>query len=227
MTPPTPQPFPRLHVLTDTRGGRDPLREVRSAVATGHAAIQVRAKDRTDRETFALTSAILEIARPAGTLVIVDDRLDIALAAGAHGVHLGAADLPVAEVRRLVPTDFVVGATVRDAGMARAAEAAGATYLGAGPAHPTTTKQGLPEPLGPEGIGAVATATALPVIAIGGVTAELVPALRAAGAHGVAVIAALSKSADPAATSAALTAALGLADISGVVSGPDLDEEQR
>jgi len=204
----SPRPFPRLHVLTDTRGGRDPLREVRCAIATGRAAVQVRAKDHTDREVLALTTAILGLARPAGTLVIVDDRVDVALAAGADGVHLGATDLPVAAVRRVVPAGFVVGATVRTPDMARAAESAGATYLGAGPAHATTTKAGLPEPLGPPGIRAVTAATGLPVIAIGGVTPELVPALLAAGAHGVAVVAALSEAADPAATAAALTAAL-------------------
>ena len=168
----------------------------------------MRAKDLTDREVLALTTAIVELARPAGTLVIVDDRLDVALAAGADGVHLGATDLPVAVVRRVVPAGFVVGATVRSPDMARAAEDAGATYLGVGPAHATTTKAGLPEPLGPPGIRAVTAATGLPVIAIGGVTPELVPDLRAAGAHGVAVVAALSEAADPAATAAALTAAL-------------------
>ncbi|GAA6527166.1 thiamine phosphate synthase [Intrasporangium sp. DVR] len=205
---PNHRPFPRLHVLTDTRGGRDPLPEVRCALATGPVAIQVRAKDRTDRDVFALTTAVLELARGSGALVVVDDRADIALAAGAHGVHLGGADLPVADVRRFVPAGFVVGATVRDPDMARDAERSGASYLGAGPAHPTTTKQGLPGPLGPPGIRAVTAATSLPVIAIGGVTPELVPDLRAAGAHGVAVVAALSEAADPAAAAAALAAAL-------------------
>lgn len=202
------RPFPRLHVLTDTRDGRDPLPEVRCAISTGMAAIQVRAKDRTDREVFALTTAVLELARPAGTLVLVDDRVDIALAAGADGVHLGANDLPVAAVRRLTPNGFIVGATVRNPEMARAAEADGATYLGAGPVHPTATKLGLPDPLGPHGIAAVTAATALPVIAIGGVTPQRVSDLRAAGAHGVAVVTALSAAADPAAVATALAAAL-------------------
>jgi thiamine-phosphate pyrophosphorylase len=201
MTPPNP-PFPRLHVLTDTRGGRDPLREVRAVLGTappGLVAVQVRAKEASDREALALTLGVIELARPAGALVLVDDRVDVALAAGADGVHVGATDLPVAAVRRLVPAGFVVGATVRDAASAAAAEGFGATYLGAGPVASTTTKQGLPDPLGPPGIAAVTAATALPVIAIGGVTPELVPALRAAGAHGVAVVAALSEAPDPAA----------------------------
>lgn len=213
MTPPDP-PFPRLHVLTDTRGGRDPLCEVRAVLGAAPAgranvvAVQVRAKEASDREALALTLAVIEIARPAGALVLVDDRVDVALAAGADGVHVGATDLPVAAVRRLVPAGFVVGATVRDAASAAAAEGFGATYLGAGPVAATTTKLGLPDPLGLAGIAAVTAATALPVIAIGGVTPELVPALRAAGAHGVAVVAALSEAPDPAAVAAGFLTAL-------------------
>lgn len=204
----TAVPLPRLHVLTDTRGGRDPLPEVRAALAAGAGAIQVRAKDHSDRDTAALTRAVLDLAEPYAAHVLVDDRVDVALVAGAHGVHLGAQDLPVAEVRRIAPAGFVIGATVREAAHARAAEVAGATYLGVGPAFATTTKRGLPEPLGPPGVRRVSAATRLPVIAIGGVTPHLVPALRAAGAHGVAVVAALSEAADPAATAAAFVAAL-------------------
>jgi thiamine-phosphate pyrophosphorylase len=198
-------------VLTDTRSGRDPLREVRAALDAGAGAVQVRAKEHSDRDALALTRRVLDLARPLGALVLVDDRVDVALAAGADGVHLGATDLPVEVVRRMVPREFVVGATARDPRTARAAERAGATYLGVGPAHATTTKQGLPEPLGPPGVAAVAAVTRLPVIAIGGVTPEHVPALRQAGAHGVAVVAALSAAADPAAVAAAFVAALAAA----------------
>lgn len=201
-------PIPRLHIVTDTRRGRDPLGDVRAALAAGTRAIQVRAKDATDREALALTRAVLALARPLGALVIVDDRVDVALLAAADGVHLGATDLPVREARTMTPLGFVIGATVRDAESAWAAEAAGATYLGAGPVHPTATKPGLPDPLGPSGIAAICAATRLPVIAIGGVTPPLVPDLLAAGAHGVAVVTALSEAADPAVAPAALMAAL-------------------
>lgn len=200
---------PALHVLTDTRGGRDPLPDVRAVVASGPCAIQVRAKDLSDRDHLALTRAVLAVARPAGCLVVVDDRVDVAIAADADGVHLGASDLPVGLVRTISPAGFVIGATVRDAVGARAADDAGASYLGVGPAYPTTTKPGLPDPLGPEGVGAVAAATSLPVIAVGGVTAARVPALRAAGVHGVAVVGAVSEAIHPAAAAAALAAALG------------------
>jgi thiamine-phosphate pyrophosphorylase len=199
---------PALHVVTDTRGGRDPLPDVRAALAAGPCAIQVRSKDLTDRAVLDLTLRVLELARPAGTLVLVDDRVDVALAAGADGVHLGATDLPVDRVRAFVPPGFVIGATARDAGTARDAERSGAIYLGVGPAYATTTKEGLPEPLGAEGVAAVVAVTELPVVAIGGVTADRVAPLRAAGAHGVAVVAALSEAVDPLTAAAALAAAL-------------------
>jgi thiamine-phosphate pyrophosphorylase len=199
---------PALHVVTDTRGGRDPLAEVRAAVATGPCAVQVRSKELTDREVLALTLRVIEVTRPAGALVLVDDRVDVALAAGADGVHLGVTDLPVALVRAVSPAGFVIGATARDAATARAAERSGATYLGVGPAYATTTKAGLPEPLGPDGVAAVVAATRLPVVAIGGVTGDRVQSLRAAGAHGVAVVTALSEADDPRSTAAALAAAL-------------------
>ncbi|HET7397966.1 MAG TPA: thiamine phosphate synthase [Intrasporangium sp.] len=199
---------PRLHVLTDTRGGRDPLPDVHAALRGGAGVIQVRAKECTDRAAVALTRAVLEAAAPYAALVLVDDRVDVALVAGAHGVHVGEHDLEVADVRALAGRRFVVGATARTPSAARAAQEAGATYLGVGPAAPTSTKAGLPAALGPEGIGAVAAATSLPVIAIGGVTADLVPRLVLAGAHGVAVVSAVSQAPDPAAATAAFAAAL-------------------
>ncbi|WP_076259026.1 thiamine phosphate synthase [Intrasporangium flavum] len=205
------RPLPRLHVLTDTRDGRDPLPDVLAAVRVagpGGCAVQVRAKEATDREAFALTVRVLEVARPFGVPVLVDDRVDVALAAGADGVHLGATDLPVERVRAVVPARFVIGATARDAVSTLAAASAGADYLGVGPAHATTTKPGLPTPLGPAGIAAVVAATTLPVVAIGGIDAARVPALLAAGAHGVAVVAAVSTAPDPAAAVAGLLAAL-------------------
>lgn len=207
--PSSAQPdVPRLHVLTDVRRGRDPMREVRAALATGRCAVQVRAKEYSDRDVFDLTLRLLEMSAATGSLVLVNDRVDVALAAGADGVHLGVTDLPVERVREVVPRGFLVGVTARDVAAARRAEAAGADYLGVGPAYATTTKEGLPDPLGPEGVAAVAAATDLPVIAVGGVDASRVPRLLAAGAHGVAVVGALSSAEDPAVEAAALAAAV-------------------
>ncbi len=245
--------FPRLHVVTDTRPvtGSTPLTVVRAAVAgarfvgaTHELAVQVRVEDDvTDREAYALTVAVLDICRPVGVLCLVNDRLHIALAAGADGGHVGADDLPVAAARHVLdagairevngsraagtswntsepgavsglrgadgsagaggglgggPRRAVLGATCRSGEDATAAVAAGATYLGAGPAYPTGTKRGLPDPIGPHGIGAVARAVpGTPVLAIGGVTHESVGMLRASGAWGIAVVGALSSAGDP------------------------------
>jgi thiamine-phosphate pyrophosphorylase len=203
--------FPRLHVVTDTRRstvqrGGTPLTVVRAAVAAavrsgaaGRLAVQLRVKDdTTDRQAYALAVAIVDICRPAGVLCLVNDRLHVAIAADADGAHVGADDLPVAAARRVLGVSGVLGATCRAPGHARSAVADGATYLGVGPAFGTTTKGGLPDPIGPPGVGAVARAVpGTPVIAIGGITVDAVKELLAAGAHGVAVVGALSTAADP------------------------------
>ncbi|MEV6299308.1 thiamine phosphate synthase [Actinoplanes sp. NPDC051861] len=177
--------FPRIHVITDSL---DVVRGV--AGSSGDVAVQIRVKS-NDASAYALTVAAIEICRPAGTMVLVNDRVGVALAAGADGVHVGADDLPVEATRRVVGPDAIVGATCRNPSAARAAVAAGASYLGVGPAFDTSTKDGLPPPLGPVAIAAVAEAVpGTPVLAIGGITAERVPLLAA---HGVAAVAAFAK----------------------------------
>jgi thiamine-phosphate pyrophosphorylase len=189
----------RLHVLTDARGGRAALDAVSAAVAAGAPVIQVRQKGCTDRALYDFAARVVEICAASATTCIVNDRVDVALAVGAAGTHLGADDLPVAAVRRLAGPDHLIGGTARNPDQARKLVAAGADYLGVGPAHVTTTKSGLPDPIGPAGVAAVAGAVDVPVIAIGGVTAERVAELRAAGAWGVAVVGAVSGASDPAA----------------------------
>ncbi|MFI2646556.1 thiamine phosphate synthase [Micromonospora fulviviridis] len=201
----------RLHLITDTRPGRDPLAVLRAAlpVARAELVVQVRVEDdATDREAYELARRVVGLCRPYGATCLVNDRLHVALAVEAAGGHVGAEDLPVAAARRVLGADAVLGATAREPGGAAAAVAAGASYLGVGPCHATTTKAGLPDPIGPAGVRAVAGAVDVPVIAIGGVTAASVPALRAAGAYGVAVVGALSASPDPARTTAELIEAL-------------------
>ncbi|MEU0079645.1 thiamine phosphate synthase [Micromonospora tulbaghiae] len=201
----------RLHLITDTRPGRDPLAVLRAAlpVAGAELVVQVRVEDdATDREAYELACRVTEACRPYGARCLVNDRLHVALAVDAAGGHVGADDLPVAAARRVLGPDAVLGATAREPVGARAAVDAGASYLGVGPCHATTTKSGLPDPIGPDGIRAVAEAVGVPVIAIGGVTAATVPALRAAGAYGVAVVGALSLAADPAHATAELLRAL-------------------
>ena len=148
--------FPHLHVITDARPGRQPLLVVAAAIAAARRlggcrrlAIQVRVEDEvSDRDAYELADAVLELCRPHGVLCLVNDRLHVALAVGADGGHVGAADLPVAVARRVLGPVSVLGATCRDVGAARAARRAGASYLGVGPAFETTTKAGLPSPPG-------------------------------------------------------------------------------
>jgi thiamine-phosphate pyrophosphorylase len=199
----------RLHLITDVRPGRDPVPVVAAALDAGVPVVQVRLpQPAPDRVVFELALEIVARCRAAGATCLVDDRLHVALAVGADGAHVGASDLPVDAARRVLGPSAVLGATARDPAAARAAVAAGATYLGVGPAYRTATKQGLPEPIGPAGVGAVAAAVPVPVIAIGGVTVERVPELVAAGAYGVAVVGAVWGAADPGDACRELLAAL-------------------
>jgi thiamine-phosphate pyrophosphorylase len=198
-----------LHVLTDAAGGPEALAAVAAAVSAGAPVVQVRAKGCTDRVLHDFARQVVDLCVPAGVTCLVNDRVDVALAVGAHGTHLGATDLPVAAARRVAGPGHVIGGTARDPDTARRLVSEGADYLGVGPAWPTTTKTGLPDALGPAGVAAVASAVDVPVIAIGGVTAERVAALLTAGAAGVAVVGAVSHAADPAAATRELLRVLG------------------
>ena len=199
----------RLHLLTDARDGRDALGVVAAAVGAGARMVQVRRKGCTDRELYQFAARVAGICDGGGASCIVNDRVDVALAIGAAGTHLGADDLPVEAARRVGGPEHLVGGTARDPERAAGLVAAGADYLGVGPVYATSTKAGLPGPLGPDGLAAVARAVTVPVIAIAGVTVARVPELLAAGAHGVAVVTAVSEASDPAEATRALLRALG------------------
>jgi len=181
---------PRFQLITPVV----PTSLLRALVAAGVDAIQVRDKSADDRTIVGFAIAAIEAVRPLGALVIVNDRVDIALAAGADGVHLGEHDLPVRTARRLAP-GLLIGATCRSRDAVEAAREEGASYAGVGPVFPSTTKAGLPDPLGLPGIAAAAGV--LPVVAVSGITAARVPEVLRAGAHGVAVVAAVSRAPDP------------------------------
>lgn len=181
----------RLHVLVDS------LIVAEAALEGGAPTLQVRIKTGTDADRLHLTEVIASRCRAAGATCLVNDRADVALAVGADGVHMGAEDLPVAVVRRLVGPGMLVGGTARDPSTARRLVAEGASYLGVGPTFATSSKKGLPDPIGVEGVRAVASAVAVPVIAIAGITAQRVDEVMAAGAWGVAVIGAIADAPDP------------------------------
>lgn len=176
--------FPRLHVIT---GDIDVVR----AVARPGVAVQIRIKS-NDNLAYGVTVAAVRICRAAGAMCLVNDRIGVALAAGADGVHVGADDLPVDAARRVLGPDAVVGATCRTPEDALSAVAEGASYLGVGPAFDTSTKDGLPPPLGPDRIAAVAAAVpGTPVLAIGGISVSRA-ALFTGRVHGIAAISAFA-----------------------------------
>jgi len=194
---------PKLHVIADCASLAD------AAFRGGAPAVQVRIKGSSDAAVLAECEQIVAAAHEAQAVVIVNDRVDIALAVGADGVHGGADDLPVPVMRRVLGPDALVGGTARDPDTALRHQADGASYVGVGPVYATSTKDGLPEPLGPAGVEKVAAAVDIPVIAIAGITASRVPELLNAGAHGVAVIGAVAHAADPIAATSELLEALG------------------
>lgn len=186
-----PAPVARLYCLVSET---DDLALLPALADAGVDGFQVRAKTSTTRELAGLTRDVLAAVRRYDAQVIVNDRLDVALAVGAHGVHLGTDDLAVADARRLAP-HLIVGATCRSRAALETAATDGADYAGFGPVFATASKAGLSAPLGPEAL--TAAAGVLPLIAIGGVDATTAGEVRAAGAHGVAVIGAIWRHPDP------------------------------
>lgn len=184
----------RLLLVTDDAllAGADPLLPITAAVRGGVTAVQLRLKQLPDRELLALARRMVS-ALPVP--VFVNDRLDIALAAGAAGVHLGADDLAPALARRIAPPGFVIGASVgNDAEMERGASA---DYWGIGPLHTTPTKHDAGAALGLDGVAAIAArAGGRPCVAIGGVAPDDVAPLRARGLTGVAVVRGILEQAD-------------------------------
>ena len=180
-------------ITDDLRDGRDGLvTRAQAAVRGGATMVQVRLKD-ADARTLVEVARALVSALPVP--VIVNDRVDVALAAGAAGVHVGADDLPVAAVRRLAPAEFIVGASVGCD--AEVAGSRGADYVGIGPVYGTTSKLDAGQAIGVPEFVRLARACARPAVAIGGITPDRVTPLIAAGASGVAVIRAVFSAADP------------------------------
>jgi len=192
--------LPRLYAIVDPLAtGRGPDALAAALLAGGARLLQLRLKDVGARELLAVATAIAPLARRYGALFLVNDRPDVARAAGADGVHLGQEDLPVAAARRVLGPGAIVGVSTHDLAEARAADAAGADYLGVGPIYATATKTGALPPRGPALVRALRAEIRRPLVAIGGITAETAPEVLAAGADSVAMIAALVDTPDPAA----------------------------
>jgi thiamine-phosphate pyrophosphorylase len=189
----------RLIVITDRRLAepRAVTDIVAAALAAGARAVQLRDKDASSGTLLELAMELLAVTRPAGALLFVNDRADVALACGADGVHLGPDDLPVSAVRAVTPPHFLIGYSTDDAGSARLAEEEGADYIGCGAVWGTSTKDVGDEAVGLGRLRAVASAVNIPVVGIGGVTPSRATEVPATGACGVAVVGAVMGAADP------------------------------
>ena len=200
--------LPRLHAVTDERVARAPDLDRRAAAlaegGAGNLALHARGHSLTGREHYDLA---VRLSIPAVRL-FVNERVDVALAARAEGVQLGRGAMTPADARRLC-REWWIGASVHDVEEARAARHAGADYLVIGPVYATASHPGRPS-LGIDGFGEIAAAGALPAVAIGGITAQQVGALRGAGAYGIAAIGAFWDAPDPARAACDMLAALGI-----------------
>jgi len=172
------------------------LEVVSLALDAGAPAVQLRNKGQDARGLFDLARALRALTRSAGALFFVNDRLDVALASDADGVHLGPDDLPVAAARRAAPSDFLVGYSADELDAALAAVRDGADYVGCGTVFPTSTKADAGEVIGVDGLKRVVAAVPVPVVGIGGVTPERAPAVQASGAAGAAVVGAVMGASD-------------------------------
>ncbi len=158
----------------------------RAAIAAGVDLIQIRERDLDARPLAALVEAAVRAADGTPTRVVVNDRLDVALAAGAHGVHLRGDSVPAKDARRLAGPSFLIGRSVHT--VDEAASATDVDYLIAGTVFPSASKPGARTLLGTDGLRAIVNAVKVPVLAIGGVTIDRLPEVAAAGAAGAAAI---------------------------------------
>jgi thiamine-phosphate pyrophosphorylase len=184
----------RLHVLTDSKAsrGRSHLQVAEAAIAGGVDVLQLRDKEAPSGRLYLEALQLRKLTRDAKVPFIVNDRLDIALAVDADGVHVGQADLPASVVRKIMGPGKILGVSVATVEEAIRAEKDGADYLGVGPVFEARgTKPDTVEPLGVDCIARIRRRCRLPIVAIGGIHADNVRKVREAGADGVAVISAI------------------------------------
>ncbi len=200
----------RLHILTDyhfqQRWTHWQLAD--SAIRGGADVIQFREKHGAIRHVLHEARLTVQRCRRNGIPAIINDRVDIALAAGADGVHLGQDDMCVEDARRILGDDAIVGATATTLEQARRAELEGASYIGFGPVFPTTSKANPASVKGLSALAVVCAAVRIPVVAIAGITADRVADVMSTGAHGIAVMTAVSLAPDPVQATQELAAAI-------------------
>ncbi len=201
----------RLCFIADTEAlaGMDVLHIIGEAVAGGATLIQLRTKKRDTREFLQVVIKAAELLRARKIPLIINDRVDIASACEAGGVHLGQTDMPLPYARKILGKKKIIGISVSTLDEARAAEKEGADYLGVGPIFPTSSKIDVPPVLGLEGIREIREKTKIPILAIGGINVANVGDVISAGASGVAVISAIAAAQNPRAAATELIEAIG------------------
>lgn len=200
----------RLYVVTDEEqcGKRGIFSTVQDALRGGATLVQYRDKLASTRKLVQQARELLFLCRAASVPLVINDRVDVALASGADGVHLGQSDMLVADARRLLGPDLIVGVSVRCEKEALQAKADGATYVAANGVWSTATKTDFGVPLGLESLAKLAKLSPLPLVAIGGIGIEQAPMIAQAGCAGIAVVSAVMKSEDPRRACEALRKAL-------------------
>lgn len=188
----------RLYLVTDPDHiAGDIVSAVSSAIAGGVTMVQLRAKSLTDREFLALAIRLHRLCENGGVPFLVNDRLDIALASGADGIHLGVDDLPVRRVREIAGNEFIIGFSADADDQITSAREEGCTYLGVGPVFRTSTKDDAGDPLGMTELTRRCELSSVPVVGIGGINAMNARNVIRAGAAGVAVVSAILQQSDP------------------------------
>jgi thiamine-phosphate pyrophosphorylase len=188
-----------LYLVTDRplSRGRSLEEIVRAAIAGGASTVQLREKEASTAEFHALGRTVRKLTRAAGVTFIVNDRIDIALACEADGVHVGQDDMPAGTARRLIGPDRILGVTAADPAQARLAVEAGADYIGCNAVWATPTKTDTGTPLGTSGLKELVAGVEVPVVAIGGIKAANAPEVLAAGVAGIAIVSAICSADDP------------------------------
>jgi thiamine-phosphate pyrophosphorylase len=176
-----------FYAMVDPLAGHDPVELARTMLEAGVRVMQLRLKDACGRDFLKAAREIAELCQRRGAMLLVNDRIDIAMLSGAAGVHLGQTDIPLRAARKLLGPDRIIGISTAGAEQARAAEAGGADYIGFGPMYPGGAKQNIAGK-GLAMLREVRAAVGLPIVAIGGITEQSVGELMAAGADGVAII---------------------------------------
>ena len=200
----------KLHILTDTvlQSRFSHMEITRLAIAGGADTIQYRQKSGSTREMIEIARNMKRLCSEAGVTFIVNDRLDVAIAAEADGVHLGQDDFPIPMARDLLGEGRIIGGSAATLDEARKCLSEGADYVGFGPVYPTSSKDDAGPVSGIDILKQVVEVIPLPIIAIGGVSAENIPDVMRAGAHGIAVISAVCCQDDPEEATRALYQAL-------------------